>query len=336
MGQCFSYHGSGGQRYSQGRSQRSSLSLKQNQVYHLNHIECLPYQGRRSRYSTQSSSFLGLVTRQNSAGHSIPSTRQSSVAGSHPVLPQEHPYSTPGVSNPVLHRDSLLAGSSPILARQHYRNSGGASLDELAARNNNHHHNHHQHRQSLLELHPDHEGGGGSGGGGGGGGGLSYDDFRRGGGNRMFRSYLDYQAARQSYLLAVSQDNLLDTGTPPPPRPQSRQEQLFLQAESTHSLSMEVFLSSPVTHSDMYIKLFLCLFTCHGGTLIGFFEFIALLSPFLSFLPLSLSPSRFLLPSLSSSLFCPSLPALQILLTTHLITAPRPVLMLRLSLGNQT
>lgn len=246
MGQCFSDRGSGRRQHSQGRSRRSSLSLKQNQVYHLGHIECLPYQGRRSRYSTQSSSFLALVARQDSASRSIPSTRQSSVAGSHPVLPQEHPYSTPRVSSPVLHRDSLRAGSSPILARQHYRNSGVASLNEFAAQNNHHHH-----QQSLSELHPDHGGGGGSGGGGEGGG-LGYDDFRRGGGNRMFRSYLDYQAARQSYLLAVSQDNLLDVGTPQPPRPQSRQEQLFLQAESTHSLSMEIFLSLPL-HSALFV-----------------------------------------------------------------------------------
>ena len=229
MGQCYSdrrsrHHRPQGQR----RSRRNSLSLKPNQIYHLNHIECLPYQGRRSRYSTQSSSFLALVTRQTSAARSIPSTRQSSMAGSHPVLPQDHPYpASPGVPGLVLRRDSLLASSNPVLPRPHRRNSGGALLDEFPPRNHHHHH-----RQSLSELHP-----------------LSYEDYRRGGGSKVFRSYLDYQAVRQSYLLAVSQDSLLEAGPPPPSRPQSRQQQERpgqSEGQSAHSLSMDVFLSLPL------------------------------------------------------------------------------------------
>ena len=232
MGQCYSDRGSH-RRGQQGqrRSRRNSLSLKPNQVYHLNHVECLPYQGRRSRYSTQSSSFLALVTRQNSAARSIPSTRQSSMVGSHPALPQDyHPYSaSPGVPGSVLRRDSFLASSNPVLARQHHRNSGGILLDV--------HSPHKHHRQSLSELHPH-------------GGGLSYENYRRSGGSKMFRSYLDYQAVRQSYLLAVSQESLEpgSGSSPQSPRPQFRQQESgFLQGQSsTHSLSMAVFLSLPL------------------------------------------------------------------------------------------
>ena len=193
MGQCHSGEDEeGGGRQ---KSRRGSLSLRQNQVYHLNHIECLPYQGRRSRYSTQSSSFLALVTRQNSAPstrqNSAPSTRQNSMAGSQPILLIE-----PG-PDPVLNRDSPLASSNPVLARQLRRYSGGVPPDDPPPPHHCHQNHHHQRRQSLAELQR----------------GLSYEDYRRGGGGRAFRSYLDYQAVRQSYLLAVSQDSLLEQGT---------------------------------------------------------------------------------------------------------------------------
>ena len=205
MGQCCSSGDAGIQR--RQRTRRNSLSLKQNQVYHLNHIECLPYQGRRSRYSTQSSSFLGLVTRQHSAGRSIPSTRQSSIAGSNTALRQDSILTG---STPGLCRDSMLASSNPVLLRRH-RNSLG--VDPVAR------------QLSLSDLAQQS---------------MSYNDYRRSGVNRVFRSYLDYQAVRQSYLLAVSQESLLEstqTESVPELNPQPNQ--------STHSLSMEVFLALP-------------------------------------------------------------------------------------------
>ena len=185
MGQCFLGRASGGSQ-GQQKPRRGSLSLRQNhQVYHLNHIECLPYQGRRSRYSTQSSSFLGLMTRQNSAAHSTVSTRQNSMTGSQPVLLQD--------SDLALNRDSPLAGSNPVLAhkqqQQQRRHSGVVGSDDVAGGSP-----HQLRRRSLAELQR----------------GLSYEDYRRSGCGRVFRSYLDYQAVRQSYLQAVSQESLLE------------------------------------------------------------------------------------------------------------------------------
>lgn len=175
------------------RSQRNSLNLKQSQVYHLNHIECHPYQGRRSRYSTQSSSFLALVMRPNSANRSIPSTQRSSMAGSHLALRQD---SLAG-SNPALHQDAL-ASSNPVLRLN------SAILSDSLAR-----------QQSLSDLQH----------------GTSPNEYRRNRGGRLFRSYLDWQAVRQSYLQAVSQESLLES------------EQ---QSQSSLSLSTEVFLSLPL------------------------------------------------------------------------------------------
>ena len=244
MGQCCS---SGEARVTQRRrrrrSRRGSLGLmKQNQVYHLNHVECLPYQGRRSRYSTQSSSFMGLVTRQNSSyGRSVPSTRQSSLAGSNLAL--RRPESVAGGSNLVLrHGDPVLASSNPSLLQQHRDSAGGSMADGLA------------HQQSLRDLAR---------------GSMSYTDYHRhsrssnssgGRGGRMFRSYLDYQAVRQSYLLAVSHDSLPEStqggeeGGEEGGREsqggqlllQPPQEMQYWQTQSTHSLSMEVFLALPL------------------------------------------------------------------------------------------
>ena len=187
MGQCYS--STDGTEW-RPHLRRSGLTLKQNQVYHLNHIECLPYQGRRSRYSTQSS-FLGLGTRQSSTRPLVPSTCQNSVAGSTPVLHRDNSLAD---SDPVLNRDTSLTGSNPVLLRRHNRDSGTYRFSR---------------QQSLCDLQP----------------GTGPGDWRRHGAKRPFRSYLEYQAVRQSYLLAMSQENLVED-----------------PAESTPSLSNGGFL----------------------------------------------------------------------------------------------
>jgi hypothetical protein len=172
-------------------SRRNSFSLNKNQVYHLNHVECHPYQGRRSRYSIQSTSFLGLLTRRSSSNRS---THHGSVAGSHGV---QHQDSLASPSS-ALHRDTSETSSNPILLHQH-QDSGAVVSDPLAR------------QPSLSELQH----------------GMSYDEFRRSGVNRVFRSYLDYQAVRQSYLLAMYDESLLDSG-----------EQQECSHSHTRSLSM--------------------------------------------------------------------------------------------------
>ena len=173
---------------------RNSLRLKQSQVYHLNHIECLPYRGRRSCcYSTHSSSLHGLVTGQG----------QSSLSGS-PLVPLPDSLSS---SNPILHRDTSLARSNPVLLRRHQRNP---TADPFSR------------QQSLSDL-PH---------------GMSYNDHYRSGMNpAVFRAYLDYQAVRrQSYLLAVSQECLLE----------SDQQQQCPESPHNNSLSTEAFLALPL------------------------------------------------------------------------------------------
>ena len=178
------------------RSRRDSINLKPNQVYHLSHVECHPYQGRRSRYSTQSASILGLLTRRGSSNRS---THQSSVDGSHGALRQDSLAS----SSSVPHRDTSEIISNPIpLCR--YQDPGAFASDPLAR------------QPSLSELQH----------------GMSYDEFRRSGVNRVFRSYLDYQAVRQSYLLAMYDEGQVDS---------EPSEDQHTQA-SSHGLSMEVFL----------------------------------------------------------------------------------------------
>ena len=171
-------------------SRRNSMSVKQNQVYHLDHVECHPYQGQRSRYSIQSTSFLGLLTRRGSSNNS---TRQNSVSGSHVALRQDSLAS----SRSVLHQDASLTSSNPTLRHQ-YQDTGVLLSDPLAR------------QPSLSELQH----------------GMSYDEYRRSGVNRVFRSYLDYQAVRQSYLLAMSDEDSLEYNESP-----------------SCSLSMECFVS---------------------------------------------------------------------------------------------
>ena len=84
-------------------------------------------------------------------------------------------------STPILHQDSMTS-SNPGLRRD-----SAILASPPVAR-----------QQSLSDLHH----------------GMSYNEYRCSGVNRVFRSYLDYQAVRQSYLLAVSQESLLESETP--------------------------------------------------------------------------------------------------------------------------
>ena len=101
-------------------------------------------------------------------------------------------------STPILHQDSMTS-SNPGLRRD-----SAILASPPVAR-----------QQSLSDLHH----------------GMSYNDYRCSGVNRVFRSYLDYQAVRQSYLLAVSQESLLESETP---------------NQSTQSLSTAGLLSLPL------------------------------------------------------------------------------------------
>lgn len=190
MGQCYSSRDGTEWR---PRSRRGNLSLKQNQVYHLNHVECQPYQGRRPRYLTHSS-FLGLVPRQTSTGCSVASTSQSSMVGSNLVLHQDSLAN----SSPVPYWDALQEGSKTTSLRYYRPDSHQTSQKHVTT-------NH------LLQQDTPHV------------------EYRRGGTKRAFRSHLDYQAVRQSYLLAMSQESLLESDS----------------ALSTHSLSTEPSSSSP-------------------------------------------------------------------------------------------
>lgn len=105
----------------QERQRSQSNTLKGNQIYYLNHVECQPYQGQRSRYPLSSASFLALVTKKSSSVRHI-SPQHSSMAESRRTYHLVHSTRTLRTnsmtsSNPALHRDPAMVTEPPIHQR---------------------------------------------------------------------------------------------------------------------------------------------------------------------------------------------------------------------------
>lgn len=121
MGQACSVGCCVNEKRVQLRPRSQSNTPKGNQLYYLNHVECRPYQARRSRYSLSSASFLALVTKKNSSIRRI-SPQHSSMAESRRTYRQVHSTralrtNSMASSNPALHRDPAMVTDPPIHQR---------------------------------------------------------------------------------------------------------------------------------------------------------------------------------------------------------------------------